>query len=96
MVPSRFISILVGAWLAQAMSEAETKAPPGGLNAAQILDKHVAARGGLQGWRAVQTLTVAGKLDAENGRLGGAQRNTGPARNGCECQAGGRCSSGKK
>jgi len=30
----------------------------------QIVDKHVAARGGLQAWRAVQTLSVTGKLDA--------------------------------
>ena len=59
-----FLSILVGAWLAQAVSEAETKAPPSGLSAAQIVDKHVAARGGLQAWRAVQTLSVSGKLDA--------------------------------
>jgi len=62
-----FLSIVVGAWLAQAVSEAETKAPPSGLNAAQIVDKHVAARGGLQAWRAAQTLTVAGKLDAGSG-----------------------------
>ena len=59
-----FLSILVGAWLAQAVSEAETKALPSGLSAAQIVDKHVAARGGLQAWRAVQTLSVSGKLDA--------------------------------
>jgi hypothetical protein len=59
-----FLSILVGAWLAQAVSEAETKAPPSGFSAAQIVDKHVAARGGLQAWRAVQTLSVTGKLDA--------------------------------
>src|SRR5205823_8725319 len=62
-----FLSIVVGAWLAQAVSEAETKAPPSGLNAAQIVDKHVAACGGLQAWRAAQTLTVAGKLDAGSG-----------------------------
>ena len=49
------------------MLEAETKAPPGWFNGAQILDKHVAARGGLQGWRAVQTFTVADKLDAGTG-----------------------------
>jgi len=59
-----FLSILVGAWLAQAVSGAETKASPSGLSAAQIVDKHVAARGGLQAWRAVQTLAVNGKLDA--------------------------------
>ena len=34
------------------------------LTAAQIVDKNVAARGGLQAWRAVQTITMSGKLEA--------------------------------
>jgi outer membrane lipoprotein-sorting protein len=37
------------------------------LTAAQIVDKHVAARGGLQAWRAVQTLSVSGTMDAGRG-----------------------------
>jgi outer membrane lipoprotein-sorting protein len=37
------------------------------LSAAQIVDKHVAARGGLQAWRAVKTLSVTGQLDAGSG-----------------------------
>lgn len=41
------------------------------LSAAEIVDKNVAARGGLQAWRAVQTMTLAGKLGA-----GGNQRAT--------------------
>jgi hypothetical protein len=41
------------------------------LSAAQIVDKNVAARGGLQAWRAVQTMTLAGRLGA-----GGNQRAT--------------------
>jgi hypothetical protein len=41
------------------------------LSAAQIVEKNVAARGGLQAWRAVQTMTLAGKLGA-----GGNQRAT--------------------
>src|SRR5437879_5134113 len=69
-----FLSIVVGAWLAHAVSEAETKAPPSGLSAAQIVDKHVAARGGLQAWHAVQTLAVNGKLDA--GTRDSAERST--------------------
>jgi len=44
---------------------------PGGLSAAQIVDKNVAARGGLQAWRAVQALSLEGKLGA-----GGNQRAT--------------------
>jgi hypothetical protein len=42
-----------------------------GLTAAQIVDKNVAARGGLQVWRAVQTLSLQGKMGA-----GGNQRAT--------------------
>ena len=45
--------------------------PPTGVNlsAAAIVDKNVAARGGLQAWRAVQTMSMEGKLGA-----GGNQR----------------------
>lgn len=34
------------------------------LSATQIVDKNVAARGGLTAWRAIQSMTVIGKLDA--------------------------------
>jgi hypothetical protein len=34
------------------------------LTAAQIVDKNVAARGGLAKWRAVQSVTLSGKMDA--------------------------------
>jgi hypothetical protein len=44
------------------------------LSAAQIVDKNVEARGGLQAWRAVQTLSLQGKMGA-----GGNQRATLPA-----------------
>jgi outer membrane lipoprotein-sorting protein len=37
---------------------------PAGLTAEQIVEKNVAARGGLQAWRAVQSLSMNGKLDA--------------------------------
>jgi hypothetical protein len=60
-------SLLLCAALVPALAVAESKAPPAGLSAAQLVDKHVAARGGLQAWRAVQTLSVAGKLDAGTG-----------------------------
>jgi hypothetical protein len=36
----------------------------GGLTAAQLIDKNIAAKGGLQSWRAVQSMTFSGKLDA--------------------------------
>lgn len=44
-----------------------------GLSAAQIVDKNVAARGGLEAWRSVRTLSLEGKLGA-----GGNQRATVP------------------
>src|SRR5882724_9607678 len=49
--------------------------PPTGTNlsAAAIADRNVAARGGLQAWRAVQTISWEGKLGA-----GGNQRATLP------------------
>lgn len=43
------------------------------LSAAQIADQNVAARGGLKAWRAVQTLSLQGKMGA-----GGNQRATLP------------------
>jgi len=45
--------------------------PPPKLSAAEIADKNVVARGGLEAWRAVQTMSLAGKLGA-----GGNQRAT--------------------
>ena len=35
----------------------------GSLTAAQLIDKNVAAKGGLQAWRAVQTMTFSGKME---------------------------------
>jgi hypothetical protein len=48
-----------------------TTSPRAQLSAAEIVDKNVAARGGLQAWRAVQTLSLQGKMGA-----GGNQRGT--------------------
>jgi hypothetical protein len=45
------------------------------LSAAEIVDKNVVARGGLQAWRAVQTMSLEGKLG-----VGGNQRGTLPVR----------------
>src|ERR1700682_5827144 len=46
---------------------AESKPAPANLSAAQIVEKHVAARGGLQAWKTLQTLSVSGKMDAGAG-----------------------------
>jgi outer membrane lipoprotein-sorting protein len=53
--------------LDQGLAAAESNASAGGLSAAQIVEKNVAARGGLTTWRAVQTLSITGKLDAGSG-----------------------------
>jgi hypothetical protein len=45
--------------------KAKTTAPR--LSATEIVKKHVSARGGLQAWRAVQTLSLSGKMDAGAG-----------------------------
>ena len=50
---------------------ADTQSTGAGLSAAQIIDKNVAARGGLQAWRAVHTISLQGKMGA-----GGNQRAT--------------------
>jgi outer membrane lipoprotein-sorting protein len=41
-----------------------------GLSAAQVVDKDIQAKGGLQAWRAVQTLSLSGKMEA------GGKQNT--------------------
>lgn len=49
-----------------AASAAISPEPPsmGKLTAAQIVDRNVAARGGLEAWRSVSTLTLSGRLEA--------------------------------
>jgi hypothetical protein len=50
---------------------AEAAAPNSNLSAAEIVAKNVAARGGLEAWRAVKTMSLSGKMGA-----GGNQRAT--------------------
>lgn len=59
-------SLVLSAGAASALAATDISVPAG-LSAAQIVEKHVAARGGLAAWRAVQTLSVSGKLDAGMG-----------------------------
>jgi hypothetical protein len=69
-------SLLASVSLAFAVAlAAAPNTPPSlpNLSAAEIASKNVAARGGLQAWRAVQTMSMAGKLGA-----GGNQRGTIP------------------
>ena len=65
---------IVGSLLALSISFAfATDAPSTAakLTAEQVVEKNIAARGGLQGWRAVQTLSMSGKMDA-----GGNEQST--------------------
>lgn len=62
------ISLALASSLAAAADASQSGAK---LSAADIVDKNVAARGGLQAWRAVQTMSLSGKLGA-----GGNQRAT--------------------
>ena len=61
------LSLLFGLCVGNALVAADSKLAPANMTAAQIVDKHVAARGGLPAWRAVQTLSVTGKMDAGSG-----------------------------
>ena len=66
--------ILISVALSVSFAEAaDVTAAAAKLSAAEIADKNVAARGGLQAWRAVQTMSLAGQLGA-----GGNQRATLP------------------
>jgi outer membrane lipoprotein-sorting protein len=70
-------SVLVGSFMALAVSlglGVETPPSAANLTAERVVEKNVAARGGLQAWRAVQTLSMSGKADA-----GGNESPTHPA-----------------
>ena len=56
--------VLVGLALSVTLLGASGARALASLTAAQIIDKNIAAKGGLQAWRAVQTMTFSGKIDA--------------------------------
>jgi hypothetical protein len=59
------ISLFAGCLLSlTAATTAVAAQAPATLSVEQIVDRNVAARGGLAAWRAVTTLTIAGELDA--------------------------------
>lgn len=62
-----FFGLLLSACAASALAAAESRPAAAGLSVAQIAERYAAARGGLAAWRAVQTLSVSGKLDAGTG-----------------------------
>src|SRR5437762_8120689 len=61
------MSLLAGGSLTPTLAAGAVRAAPPGVSVAQIVEKHVAARGGVKAWHAVQTLAVSGKLDAGTG-----------------------------
>jgi hypothetical protein len=66
----RLLGILISTAFAISLAAAPNSASSQAeLSAAQIVDRNVAARGGLQAWRGVQTLSLQGKMGA-----GGNQR----------------------
>lgn len=68
----RVLVICLPTAFAISLAAAPNAAPsPAKFSASEIVDRNVAARGGLRAWRAVQTLTMSGKLGA-----GGNQRAT--------------------
>jgi hypothetical protein len=52
---------------AQAKTKPETKTKAPRLSAAEIVKRHVSARGGLEAWRGVQALSLSGKMEAGTG-----------------------------
>jgi outer membrane lipoprotein-sorting protein len=56
------VALVAGLCGPAALWAADSKAA--GLTAEQIVEKHVAARGGIAAWHAVQTMSWAGKMDA--------------------------------
>lgn len=66
----RSVGVLIStAFAVTIAAAANTASPKTNLSAAQIVDKNVVARGGLQAWRQVKTLSLQGKMGA-----GGNQR----------------------
>jgi hypothetical protein len=59
-----FLGLIASVCVPAALWAADGKAAPPSLTAQQIVEKHVAARGGLQAWRAVQTMSWSGKMEA--------------------------------
>jgi hypothetical protein len=71
-MPRKTLTILIATAFALSLNAQPRTSPTvPTLSAAQIVEKNVAARGGLQAWRAVETMMLAGKMGA-----GGNQRAT--------------------
>ena len=60
----RFLVLACSLVSVVASAAVSSAAPASTLTAAQIVDRNVAARGGLEAWRSVGTLTLSGRLEA--------------------------------
>jgi len=58
-----FLGGLVGLYFPAALLAAEKPPPAAKLSATQVIEKHVAARGGQQAWHGVQSMSWNGKMD---------------------------------
>src|SRR4029077_4371463 len=56
--------IVLSVCISLALIAAASPQPPANLTAAPIIDKNVSAKGGLQAWRSVQTISFTGKMEA--------------------------------
>lgn len=56
--------ICIGLSCAQVLAAADAPLKPSSLSAAQIVEKHIAARGGLRAWHDVRSISWTGKMDA--------------------------------
>ena len=77
MVGKKPLLLSVSLWLlccSMALLAADSKSPRTELTAAQIVERNIAARGGLQAWRSVQTMAWIGKMDAGTGTNDRAER----------------------
>lgn len=57
------LGLLASLFVPAALWAADSKTASADLTVAQIVDKHLAARGGIEAWRAVQTMSWSGKMD---------------------------------
>ena len=55
---------LIACMMSAVMTPTAHAAPPQALTVDQIIQKNIAARGGLQAWHEIQTMTITGKMEA--------------------------------
>jgi hypothetical protein len=55
------------------MTDADAKAAQSQLTATQIVNRNIEARGGLQAWKRIHSMTMSGQLDAGKARTDGGQ-----------------------